>query len=206
MRGILTAGAALFVAIGVTTGHAKDDGNSCAKENDAAKRLLCYDGIFRNEVKNEPPTEGTGKWRLQSDTSKLEDTTDHYVFLSSDDTFSGRFGGQKKAEFLMRCMENKTSAYFTFGDQFLADIQGYGKITYRLDSDKPITKSFNVSTDNKALGLWNGASSVPFLKSLSNRKQLVVRMTPYNESAITVTFDIRGFDEAVKPIRTACKW
>ncbi|MFD1199545.1 type VI secretion system-associated protein TagO [Brucella gallinifaecis] len=186
--------------------QAEDSGNSCAKENDAAKRLLCYDGIFRNEIKTDPITEGTGKWRSQTDVSKIADTADHYAALQSEDKLSKRFGGTGYAQIHMRCKENKTSAYFTFADQFLSDIQNYGKITYRLDTDKAVTKGFNVSTDNTGLGLWSGGSAIPFLKSLEGHKQLVVRVTPFNQSAITVTFDIRGFDEAVKPIRSACKW
>ncbi len=206
MRGFIAAGAALIAVIAVTTVQAENSGNSCAKENDAAKRLLCYDGIFRNEIKAETTVEGTGKWRIKSDTSKIEDTTDYYVSLLSDDTIAKRFGGSGQAGIYLRCKENTTSVYFIFADEFVSDIEGYGDMTYRLDSNKPLTKSFEVSTDNKALGLWDGGSAIPFLKAMSGKDQLIVRMTPYNQSPLTMTFDIRGFDEAIKPLRAGCKW
>lgn len=208
MRGIkLTAGAAFFSLIGIASAVASDDAQSCAKETDAGKRLLCYDGLFRNEVSTVLPTADMGKWEHQSDVSKITDSADHYISLKSDDTIPNKFGfGSNPASILIRCKENKTSIYFSFGDHFLADIQGYGRITFRIDDKKSETKSFDVSTNNKSLGLWDGGSAVPFVKKLAGAKQMVVRMTPFNESALTVTFDVRGFDAAIKPVREACKW
>lgn len=204
---VLFLGIIFCTAVDTSPALSSDEGKTCAKENDAGERLLCYDGLFRSEVKNETPTDDKGKWLSQSDTSKLTDSSDHYISLSSSDTIRARFGGgTKTANLTIRCMENTSSAYFVFGDQFLSDIQGYGRITYRIDDKKAETKSFIASTDHKALGLWSGESAIPFIKKLSGAKQMIVRMTPYNESPLTVTFDLRGFDAAIKPVSEACKW
>lgn len=126
--------------------------------------------------------------------------------LSSNDTIKGRFGGEKKASLIVRCEENSTSVYFILGDQYLADIQGYGDITFRLDSEKAITKGFEASTDNKALGLWRDSDAIPFIKNMVGIDNMIVRVTPYNQSPITVDFPVKGLDGAIKPLREACRW
>jgi len=62
------------------------------------------------------------------------------------------------------------------------------------------------STDNKALGLWSGGESIPVIKKMFGKKQLIARMTPFSESPITVEMDITGLDAAIEPLRTACGW
>ncbi|RCS25253.1 hypothetical protein DUT91_00010 [Phyllobacterium salinisoli] len=186
---------------------AQDSGKECAAIEDAGKRLLCYDGVFRTAIDVQSPTRTTGKWAVSTETSKITDTVDHFISLESDDAFPGKYGrSPQNARLLIRCMESKSTIYFNFGDHFLADIQGYGDITFRVDERKAEKRGFDESTDHSALGLWSGGTAIPFVKKLIGGKKLVVRATPYNESPITATFDLRGMDEAIKPLRAACKW
>ena len=178
----------------------------CRSISDDAARLACYD--LENEASK--PTIDTGnslgKWQKHSDTSQLTDDKNVFLQLESDDPVAGRFGGAEPATLIIRCRENTTSAFFVFNDLFMADIQGYGTIDYRLD-DAPMKKlRANASTDNSALGLWSGGSAIPFIKSMLGKNRLVVRATPFNESAITVSFSISGLDEAVKELRETCHW
>lgn len=185
----------------------QEDPKACAAVNDAGQRLLCYDGIFKESREAEPtPAAVNAKWRLSTTKSKIDDSATATLALDSDDDFAGKYRGREKATMVIRCHENATSLYFIIGDHFLSDIQGYGQITYRVDEKKASTKEFDVSTDNKALGLWSGGSSIPFVKQMMGAKRLVIRVTPYSESAITATFDITGAEEAVKPVRENCKW
>ena len=199
---------ALICALFPVPLYADDNPKTCAAMSDADKRLLCYDGIFR--VKRTAATSMSarmnGKWNVRREVSRIDDSSTVVLSIKSDDNFLGKYGAEKHASMIIRCMENTTSIYFKFGDHFLADIQGYGALTYRLDDRKPGKKSLDVSTDNEALGLWAGGSSIPFIKQMLGTESLVVRVTPFNESSITATFDIRGIDEAVQPVREACSW
>lgn len=146
------------------------------------------------------------KWRISSDTSAIDDSKTVHIQVASDNNVRGRFGGPGPAVLHLRCLENTTSATFSFNDQFMADIQGYGDITYRVDDRAAVKRGFQESTDNKWLGLWRGAQAIPFIKSLYGGEKLVARATPFNESQIEVTFSIFGLETAVKPLREACGW
>jgi type VI secretion system protein VasI len=179
---------------------------ACAADADSDRRLLCYDGVFRTQVES-PPIEGKGKWVVQTDTSKLTDSRNAVAYLSSEDTFPARFGGSEKhAEMWIRCFENATSFQIGFADHFLADNGSYGKVTYRIDDKKAQSKGMAESTDHSVLGLWNGGSSIPLIKSMIGGKRMIVRLTPFNESSLEATFDIAGVAEAIKPVRETCKW
>lgn len=145
-------------------------------------------------------------WRTASQKSKLDDSTNVWVTLESNDNVSGRFVSSAPAELTIRCMENKTSVFFQFADHFLADIQGYGDITYRIDSKAARKRSFSESTDNEALGLWSGGGAIPFAKELFGGETMFVRAVPFNESPIDAEFNIEGLANAIGPLRKACGW
>lgn len=206
------ANGALSLGIGaiiltLAAGGARSEGSpqDCAAVADGDKRLVCYDAIFKEKPAESPPIQNS-KWQLLSSKSEMDDSATQTLTLTSDDSFAGKFGGMQKATMILRCDEHVTSLYFIMGDMFLAEIEGYGVITYRVDDKKAAKKSFDVSTDNQALGLWSGGSAIPFAKQLFGGKKLVVRVTPYNESAITTTFDITDIENAAKPVREECKW
>lgn len=146
------------------------------------------------------------KWKVRTSTSAIDDTKTVIVDLASDNMIHGRFKSPGPAALNLRCMENTTSASIKFNGLFMADIQGYGQVTYRVDSAKAVTKRFEESTNNEWLGLWNGGASIPFIKSLFGAEKLVVRATPFNENAVEVTFSIQGLEKTIEPLREACNW
>ena len=81
-----------------------------------------------------------------------------------------------------------------------------GNITYRLDDETAKTVSANASTNNRALGLWRGNRSIPFLREMFGKNRMVVRMRPFNESPFTANFEISGLEDAITPLRSACNW
>lgn len=196
---------ASLIALAATAAHGAD-GASCARIDNAGERLLCYDGVFRTAVTTEAKTVES-KWVVQTETSKIDDSKSVFLNLESEDDFPGRFGGsRRKANITLRCLENSTSAILHFGDHFMADINGYGDVTFRVDSQPAFTRGLDESTDHMALGLWDGGASIPFIKKLFDGKTLVVRATPYSESPITATFTVAGLKEKIAPLREACKW
>ncbi|WP_162265871.1 type VI secretion system-associated protein TagO [Celeribacter ethanolicus] len=178
----------------------------CKSITNDDERLACYDLAFGAKKIETPEPSDTGKWHVSVDTSALTDETNVYLSLESDDEIRGQFGSAGPATLILRCKENTTSAFFRLNNLFLASIQGYGKIEYRLDTEKMSQISAKESTDNKALGLWSGAQAIPFAKKLIGHETLIIRATPYNESPITATFDIRGVDQAILKLRETCRW
>lgn len=147
-----------------------------------------------------------GNWQIRSSTSPFDDSKTVTMELYSLDEIPDRIGRSGKPKLYLRCKENTTNAFITFAGNFMADIQGYGRVRYRLDSDAAVTKRMQVSTDNEALGLWSGGTAIPFIKDMFGHETMILSATPYNQSAYTMSFDVKKLEEAIKPLREACHW
>lgn len=64
----------------------------------------------------------------------------------------------------------------------------------------------DASTSNRALGHFSGGKAIPLIKRMLGKEQMLTRFTPFGESAVTANFPIKGVEEAIKPLREACKW
>ena len=79
-------------------------------------------------------------------------------------------------------------------------------IDYRIDDRQPGTWNADASTDNEALGLWNGRQSIPAIRRFIGAEEIVMRLTPYNESPIEFSFSLNGLESAILPLQAACNW
>jgi len=146
-------------------------------------------------------------WRVNQWTSEMDDSPAVSLTTNSLGIYSGAYGGRAgPATLILRCLENTTSMYVKMNGHFLADIQGYGNVTYRVDDLQARTARMKESTDNEALGLWSGGQSIPVVRQLIGHDQVVMRITPYNQSSVSVTFPIRDLEEKIQPLREACNW
>ncbi|TSD87683.1 hypothetical protein FFK22_016220 [Mycobacterium sp. KBS0706] len=177
----------------------------CAKIAADTERLACYDLQFKASV-SAVPQPAESKWQVQEQISKIDDSKNVFLRVASSEPITDRLGQPSDLVFWIACRERKTSLWFDFGGQFMADLNGGGRVTYRLDKAAARIKSFDESNDNEALGLWNGGAAIPFIKELFGGTMLLVRATPFNESSITAELPIAGLEEAVKPLRQACSW
>lgn len=194
---------AIFLCAGTYPGFAQDY-QSCAKIEDNITRLNCYDDVARPTAVLSSP----GDWKTVSRVSKIDDTRNVYVSLKSTNNVSSKYRSRDRAPALLtlRCVENTTSLHIQMNDHFLADSGGFGKVTYRVDKTEAQAKSFRESSDNSALGLWNGGQSIPFIKALFGKSALLLQVTPFSESAEIAEFNISGIEDAVAPLRESCGW
>ncbi|MFJ2687400.1 type VI secretion system-associated protein TagO [Pseudomonas sp. NPDC087342] len=190
---------AILLASIWSTGYAADD---CTGIDEDSKRLACYDMKYRPVS----TVEQASSWEVSETFSKIDDSKTIVLHSTSKEVVANQYGGGDTADFYIRCAEGATSLYFVLAGNFLADSEEYGQVTYRVDNQKARTYSFSSSTDNKALGQWGGQYAIPVVKQLFDAQQLVVRITPYNESPVTVTFPVSGLRQAIAPLQLACKW
>lgn len=185
----------------------------CAEISDNDNRLACYDKAFppREDVPDAPTRPATAsavesKWQTMEEVSKIDDRTNVWLVVESDNMIDGRFGESKPARLSVRCMKNTTAVMLEFAGHFMSDIQGFGDVTYRIDKKPAQTRGFIESTDHSLLGLWRGGSSIPFVKSLFGGERLFVRAVPFNEGPVEAEFTIAGLEEEIAPLREACGW
>lgn len=177
----------------------------CAAVEDKDARLACYDGLAEAAVAPVvAPT--SSKWQVRIDTSPVDDSKNVYLHLVGESGITNRYGQKSDLSLYIACRENVTSAWFVFGGHFMSDLQGRGRVTYRIDKAPAKKQSFTESTDNEALGLWNGGAAIPWIKELMTGQRMYVEAVPYSESAVSDFMPIAGLEEAIKPLRESCAW
>lgn len=199
-------GAATFTIAPVAVADTTKDIAACAAIKDAVRRLDCYDGLAKKIGVDRPAVRTNrpaGQWLVTTETSKIDDSKNVFLVVPAKNQSIGRFGDLVKPELWLSCRENQTSMWVTMF-QFLTTTET--DVTYRIDKMKATDRQFAMSTDHEAFGLWRGRAPVDFARGLFGHDTLLMRVTPYGESATTVEFPITGLRDAIKPLAEACHW
>ena len=195
-----------FLVVVATSSQIMAQGvEECVAIEDPNDRLNCFDQAFiKSETK---PSNSVSAWQLRTETSLLDDSTSVFLSIFSKEPILNRFGSGGPAQLTVRCLENTTSVVVNFAGLFMSDIQGRGRVDFRVDDNPPDNINMRVSTNNQALGLWKGGQSIPFIQThLLGGDSLYLRATPHSESAVEMQFNISGLDEKIGPLREACNW
>ena len=157
-----------------------------------------------NSPSGEPPTD-RGAWRTSRTTNPIDDSATVVATLSASQGVGGF--GDDPIRLVARCQSNKTEVYFNWHD-FLGDdtndvYSDKKRVTYRFPPADATTELWGISTDNDSTFV---ARAIPFLRTLVESDQLVIRTTPYGESPTTATFDLTGARGAIEPIAETCSW
>ena len=190
-------------------GAIAEDVAECAQLTNDLDRLACYDiASGRTPRLHDVATDTETDWDVRIETSAFDDTTTVFISVNSEEPLTcghGLNGGQP-ATLMLRCTENTTSMFLATDCHLASGHGGYGNIDLRIDDEAAFDLSFEASTNNRALGLWNGGRAIGPIKRLLGADRLLMRFTPYAENAQTVKFPISGLDEAIIPLREACNW
>lgn len=181
--------------------------DDCSKIKTDTERLSCYDKIFKPDQKSadtESQEEEKKGWIIRKETSKIDDSISYYLILFSDDFIDE--SEKEHGAIAIACPKKTTTIIFDTGENYLVDNGDYDRVTYRLDKEKAKTIPMEVAKGHKAIGLWSGAKSIPFIKEMFGHDKMVVQITPYQKGPVTMEFSISGLEEAIKPIREECKW
>jgi type VI secretion system protein VasI len=125
--------------------------------------------------------------------------------VSATAPFEDRYGRQRMPTLHIRCKEGWTSLFIHMDGMFLSDHGQHGLVRYRIGNGRPDAYPFSATTNNEAL-ILSSWPAVAMIKALFGHDQWVVQVLPNGESPETVTFPIRGIEQAVKPVRQACRW
>jgi type VI secretion system protein VasI len=202
---VIVKSIALCMVVVFSEQAAAQEVEDCVGIADPNDRLNCFDQAFV-AVESRPATL-TNAWQVRSETSALDDSTSVFLSVLSDEPVRGRFGRDGQPQLTVRCRENTTSVIVTFSGLFMSDIQGRGRVDFRVDDNPSGNVNMTVSTNNEALGLWRGGQSIPFIENhLLDANSLYLRATPHSESAVEMRFNISGLGDVIGPLREACNW
>jgi len=220
LYGLLAAGLAVTAPLipALAQSGAQRTPEVCAAIEADSARLACYDEIHRAPRPEAPVAEAAAapapavqvavpsRWSVRPTQSQFDDSARVILSVLSERPVRGRFGAPAPATLMIRCEENTSSLFVHFNDLFMSDIQGYGRVDYRVDDRRPESVSMTASDNHQALGLWRGGRSIPFIRGLFGGERLYLRATPFNENRVEMVFPIAGLEEAIAPLRAACNW
>ncbi len=177
----------------------------CSLIRDRIARLDCFDDLAaRVEGRNEQTvSHKTPGWRTSTEVDPLDDSQNVYMVVKSTDPVETWLEGTVRPGLWLQCVRGKTSGFIYWGF-----IVGGGKkdVTYRIDSQEPKTATLLASDDFVSLSSWDSTRVINFIKSIFGKKRLLVQVTPGSEGPVTATFNIRGIETAIQPLRDSCGW
>lgn len=173
----------------------------CAAVDGDLQRLECFDGLARENNLDGPQPEatgvqGVGKWDVRSETNPIDDSRTVTLVLIAD---SGASRYRDSVYLIARCQSNTTEVYINWNDYLGSEAE----VTSRVGSATANTQRWGMSTDKQATF---HPRPIPFLRSMLNADRFVAQVTPYNESPTTAVFDVRGLENAIRPLRETCSW
>jgi type VI secretion system protein VasI len=140
------------------------------------------------------PKERVG-WQLRTDISPLDDSKSYFLSRDAEEPIgSGLMRGTPTL--MIRYKERELHIYVSF-DSYLGSDSTV--VTLRLGQSAAKQEEWSLSTDGKAIFCPTDARE--FVDQLLQNDRLVIRLTPFGESPITVTFDLAGLSEAIQPMR-----
>lgn len=181
----------------------------CAAEPNNVRRLQCFDALSQKLGVAVPKasTLMVSKWKIQKETSAIDDSTNVFVSLDAESSISGWPLKTYTPVLMLRCKENKTQAYIFTGmlPQVEYGIEGT-TVTLRFDNEKAMQFQTAKSTGGDALFFDQSGQSIELIKKMLQRSTLLFQFVPFHSSAVMTTFDLRGLSEAIKPLRKNCQW
>jgi len=141
---------------------------------------------------------GKGKWTANVKTDPI---TDEKIVIAQLRSNEFQESYKNRTVLLVRCDNRKIDTYVAF-DNYLGNKSI--SVTSRVDKDKPERKNWELSTNNQAAFYPRGNKEL--LTRLFAAEKFVVRATPYNESPMTLIFDVKGIYNVLEPHQNTCDW
>lgn len=169
--------------------------SKCRAENDKEARLNCYDKLFpqdkavQAESKLEKATD-VGKWHIHYYIANWWFEKCNFIvrkwWLYQNSIWRSGY-----PTLFIACREKKTEVFLSW-DVYLGLEQT--SMLYRLDKQKAVERNWLVSTDTKAV-FYKG-NDIDFIRKLANSNKMYTKITPYNESPVSATFNLNGLSNA----------
>lgn len=171
----------LLPVLPIIPAFAQSTGASCAAIAGAPERLACYDSVFR---------------------TAQGDSANSFTF-SSETLIPAKPSGRQPAIITVACTAGALSVKFSFAGNTMAPIGNDTGITLQLDLQAARSMTLPIADNNTALVMNQDA--IGFLDSLHGANNLTVRVTPVRSRSLSIRFKLDGVNEAVAPIRAACR-
>lgn len=193
-----------FVVLTSTMMSAQDDLQreiaTAAAIQDSVERLAAFDALaarFRLGPNSNRHQELQDRWRIDINTSPIDDSQTVTAMLPAEGAIDTR-SRKHIPTLILRYKEGRSEAYITFG-MFL----GSESIpaTVRFGRETAESQIWSVSTDHTAA--FYPGNTHDFIDKLSGVDSFVIRVTPFSESPVTISFCPAGVQRIASVLKNA---
>lgn len=142
----------------------------------------------------------TETWNVVVDIDKLDGAKNVRALIMSPELIPITAGQVNRAALALRCAENRTDLFIIW-PKYLG--LKHVPVKWRIDDGPIVTDEWSVSADGTITFATN---PIDMSKKMIGRKELVTNVGAYGKTGTTVSFSLKGFETALKPIREACDW
>lgn len=175
---------------------------NCKSITSIMNRAQCYDRVVEDydlENLNRLDVGEAGKWKVSAEQSPISGGQDYFASLTSDDYVRNSLGKFNRPSLVLRCAEGKMEGYLIWDDE-LGEKDTL--INMRIGEGETIAERWNLSADKQASFIPDAAD---FTRKILGQRNFNIKVWPVRGDPLYATFDIRGSDVALKPLRDACK-
>jgi type VI secretion system protein VasI len=175
----------------------------CSIVEDSVARLACFDKAFpRGDHASSPaaqPPNAPAEWSVEVGKSEVDGSPTIVAMLTPTEA-SGEGSGRGLA-LVLQCAQNTTSVSFS------TDIPVTDEtvpVTISIDDAPAVSSSWSRSETGSSVGLWRGATAIPFIRSLPDNGQLVVRIGEPGQ--VAAQFNVGKVGDVRQQVAEACEW
>lgn len=213
----LTAAAIAFTLLAAPCARAEEkidvleEIQKCAQIVGRIERLICFDeaskrmGFLTEEqaAREEKILEKYGFWEV---TKRKTATGEEIIYLKNNaaEEVKLQSGMRRLPTFVIMCKHGRTDTYLDWKSRLSPYyLGGFSKMTvvYQIDSGERRQATWDLSTDRQAAFV---PEPMEFIKELRKHEKLILQITPMQELAQTIVFDISGLDKVLEILVSSC--
>jgi type VI secretion system protein VasI len=204
----IAAMALVAAALAVPSAQAADLASSvraCRGIADDGARLSCYDALSGPEDLPSASAEpSAGHWMHVVEKDPMTDFENSSWTVVADNEIPDQLGRGIRPRLTIRCQNGGTELYVDWRRFITTDgPRGGVDITYRVDQQPANKTVWSMSTNNEGTFSKNAVTSARVMKG---GRSLLISTVPYNDNAVTASFDITGINDAIMDVAHRCGW
>jgi type VI secretion system protein VasI len=179
----------------------------CSTVEGTAERLACFDKAFPRgdyattaAAVQTAPALTSAAWAVETGTSTVDGTPTISAMLTPAEA-SGLGVGRGSITLILRCAENTTSVSFSTDPPITDDAV---PVTVGIGDAPASSSSWTRAKTGGSIGLWRGATAIPFIRAMPNDGRLMVRIG--EPSRMDAQFNLGNVGDVTRQIAETCKW
>lgn len=168
-------------------------------------RGQCYDQVVEdynlNTLRENDVATTPGKWKVSLEKSPVDDSQNVYMSLMANDYIQRPDGKYVRPALILRCAQGVGQGYVAW-DKTVTDGPDV-TINTRFGNSQIFAARWKLSSDKQATFIPDAAA---FTALILKVPVFYIKAAPLFADPMDATFDVRGLENAMAPMRQACHW